>query len=319
MKKTEPDYSAVTAARDRITALVRRTPVHQCELAGSTLFLKLENRQRTRSFKLRGALNAVSADERYRSGRFITASAGNHGMGAAAAALLLGGSATVVVSRDASIVKIKRINRIGGEIEIFGRDYDEAEEHARQRAEKEGIPFLHAFDDPLVIAGQGTVALEFLEQAPDIDCLVVPVGGGGLLSGCAVAARKCKPGIRVFGVQPSESPAMVRALAAGAVVETPIGDTVCDTLAGRFVSERTLAIAQACVDEVFTVSETSILAAMRYMQEQCGMIVEPSAVVGLAAIREGHLEGYERIGIIITGGNISRATHAALVARAESF
>lgn len=298
----------------RIAPYVRRTPAIHVEIAGTPVVLKLESQQRTGAFKLRGAVNALAAQERFRRERFYTASAGNHGLGAAAAARLLGGQATIFVYEGASREKIRRIARVGGEIVEAGRDYDEAEELAIARAEREGAPFLHPFDNPFVIAGQGTVALELLEDAPDIDMLIVPVGGGGLLAGCALAARHLKPSIRIYGVQPEESPAMVRSLEAGAVVETPIGVTACDALAGRFVSERTLRMCSEYADGVVTVGEKTIRTAMRLLHKATGIRAEPSAVVGIAALLEGKVTSDGTASAIISGGNISREGFEGLIA-----
>lgn len=299
-------------ARTRISGYIRLTPVQPLELQGRMMFLKLENRQRTGSFKLRGALNAVLASPEFTSSGFITASAGNHGLGAAAAARLFGGVATVVVYQGASREKVRKISRMGGKILELGRDYDEAEELAMKLARDKGLPFLHPFDDPLVIAGQGTVALELLEQVPQIRALFVPVGGGGLLAGCALTVKNLKPSTKVIGVQPAESAAMVRSLADGTVVETPIGNTICDALAGRFVSWRTLEIAKRYVDDVVAVREESIIEAMRIVYRELGLVIEPSAAVGPAALMErGGL--VEDAAAILSGGNISKSHFLKLI------
>ena len=304
----------VHSAMTRILPYVRRTPVVHAEVDGMHVLLKLESRQRTGAFKLRGAVNALAAQERFRNKQFYTASAGNHGLGAAAAARLLGGHATIFVYEGASREKIRRIARVGGEIIEAGRDYDEAEELAITYAKNKSAPFLHPFDDPFVIAGQGTVAVELLEEKPEIDMLIVPVGGGGLLAGCAVAARYMKPSIRIYGVQPEESPAMVRSLEAKTVVETPIGDTVCDALAGRFVSQRTLSMSAQYADGVVTVKEKTIREAMRLLFKVTGIRAEPSAVVGIAALLEGAAPADGIPATIISGGNISKKQFAELIA-----
>jgi threonine dehydratase len=299
-------FDDVKAAYGRIRKFIRITPLVEVPVAGRKVLLKLENKQRTRSFKLRGALNAISAQGRLREGEFYTASAGNHGLGAAAAARLLGGRAVIVVYSGASREKIRRIAKVGGRIVEIGRDYDEAEELAMELARKEGKPFLHPFDDPNVIAGQGTVALEMYEQDKNIDQLLVPVGGGGLISGSSLVARTLNPGVEVVGIQPAESPAMVRSLEAKAIIETPIGNTICDALAGRFVSQTTLDMTSRYADRVIEVQEDSIVESMRIIQREMGIIAEPSAAVGIAAILENQVEAQRRTAAIISGGNISK-------------
>lgn len=307
-----PTIDDLQSAQAEIARFIRFTPTRHLELRGRRVFLKLENRQRTGSFKLRGALNALGKNADFIASGFVTASAGNHGLGAAAAARLFGGTATVVVYRGASREKVRKIKRMGGRIIEMGKDYDEAEELARNMAREKGLPFLHPFDDPFVIAGQGTVALELLKQVPGMVSLNVPVGGGGLLAGCAVAIKNLKPTVKLIGVQPAESAAMVRSLAAGKVVETPIGNTICDALAGRFISRRTLEIAMRFVDRVVAVRETTIVAAMKLVYEELGFMAEPSAVAGLAALMEQD-DFSEGSTVIITGGNISKSNFLKLI------
>ena len=303
----------VYEANDRIGKYARKTPVEYLQINDQHIALKLENRQRTRSFKFRGALNTIAADNRYREGRFYTASAGNHGLGAAAAALLLGGTATVFVYEGASKEKIRRISRIGGDIVVRGRDYDEAEELAIKTAEQERRPFLHPFAHPHVIAGQGTVVLELLSQVSEVDRILVPTSGGGLISGCAIAAKSINPSIEIIGVQPAESAAMLKSLAKGELVETPIGKTVCEALAGRWVSELTLEICQRYVDDVITVREESVIKALKMFHEQQQMKVEPSSVVGIAALLENPELLTAGTATIISGGNISTNSFNQLI------
>jgi threonine dehydratase len=206
---------------------------------------------------------------------------------------------------------------LGGRIVEIGRDYDEAEELAIEMARREGKPFLHPFDDPYVIAGQGTVALEMFEQNKSIDQILVPVGGGGLISGSALVARTLNPDAEIIGIQPAESPAMVRSLEAKAVIETPIGNTICDALAGRFVSRTTLEMTSRYADRVIEVREDSIVESMRIVQRELGMLAEPSAVVGMAAILENQVETRRRTAVIISGGNISKEQFEQLVAHQQ--
>lgn len=308
MQNRSPIFLDILAAAQRIHPYVRRTPLEPArEGFSANLFLKLENWQRTGSFKARGAMNRLlllSADER-RSG-VITASAGNHGLGVAMAAGILGIPATIVVPENAAETKVAALRRYPITLVEHGRDYDEAETHARSLAEERGLCFVHAFEDPEVIAGQGTVGWEILDERPETSRLIVPIGGGGLIAGVALAAKSIRPDVTIVGIQPQASPAMVRALQEGAVVETPIEPTVADGLAGRFVSELTLELCQKYVDDVVTVSEDSIRAAMRRLLYDQHLLVEGSAAVGLAALLEGSVPAsQEETAIIITGRNVS--------------
>lgn len=302
--------NAFTSARRRIRKFVWHTPLETSKIlskrVGANVYLKMENWQRTGSFKIRGALNkmlVISEDEADRG--VITASAGNHGLGVALAAELLGQSWRVVVPVGASIVKLRKLKEYQGEVIEAGRDYDEAEDIAHQIEHDCKLTFIHAFDDPVVIAGQGTIGVEILEDLPDIDVVVVPVGGGGLISGVALAVKSSRPGVKVIGVQPSSSPAMHAALSRGKVVETPIDETIADGLAGRFVSDLTLTVAQDYVDDVVLVDESEIIAAMNFLLKEMRILVEGAAAVGVAALlyRKINATG-KKIVVLITGRNI---------------
>jgi len=309
-------FAQVRAAAERIGGRVRRTPVRRVEFDGRALYLKLENRQRTGSFKIRGAINSALGDrEVRRAGLLVTASAGNHGLGVAAAARLSGLGAVVFVQEGASALKRRKIKRLGGDVRVEGKDYDDAEQHARRFAQARELPFISPLDDPYVLAGQGTAALELLGQIPAPDVLVVPVGGGGLLAGTALAARTVIPNARVIGVQTDQSPAMVRSLAAGRPVQTPIGKTICDGLAGRWVAAGTLNIVQRLADDVVIVNEEAVPAAMRFIWDRTGQAVEPSAAVGVAALMEGVVDPGAGAAAIITGGNIERELFANILSR----
>ena len=300
-----PDATAIMAASVRIAPLIWTTPVVELALpSGHPVFLKMECWQRTGSFKIRGALNKVLGLPRDALQRgLVTASAGNHGLGVALAAKIRGVTCTVLVPRGASPAKVAALRQLGAQVLFRGRDYDEAEAEALDLAAETGATFVHAFDDPEVIAGQGTTALELLRQLSGVTEILVPVGGGGLISGVASFVKSVKPDVRVVGVQPEASPAMLRALEAGRVVETPFTETLADGLAGRFVSERTLRACQAYVDDLVLVSETEIRAALRYLVDTLHTIAEGSAVVGLAALlRRRRIQGVAAT--IVTGRNI---------------
>lgn len=302
----------VIAARECIRPYVRHTPVERSRALSawfqSEIHLKLETWQITGSFKLRGALNKMLAlPKQARHRGVLTASAGNHGLGVAHAAHLLGLNARIVVPETASPAKRKALEYYPATLEIHGADYDEAEAFARELHEREGLTFVHAFDDPAVIAGQGTVALELLEDLPALRTVVVPVGGGGLISGVAVAVKALKPNVKIVGVQSEASPAMYRALREGRVVETPIEQSLADGLTGRFVSERTLRLTRTFADDVVLVSEAAIRRAVRMLLQDEHILVEGSAAVGLAALLERRLAPEGATALLLTGRNVDSA------------
>jgi threonine dehydratase len=274
------------------------------------IFCKLENLQRTGSFKIRGALNRMlHLDPATRAGGVVTASAGNHGLGVAQAAKLLGCPATVFVPTNASSLKVNKLLQGGVTLLQEGNDYDESEALAQAYADSKDLPFIHGFVQPEVIAGQGTIGLELFEEMPGRSqplCVVIPVGGGGLISGVAIAVKSKSPQSKIIGVQSEASPAMARSLAAGKVVETPIDDTIANGLAGRLVAESTLQMVQQFCDEMLLVKESSIRQAMKEFYFRQGWRVEGSAAVGAAAILEKKIKITERpIVLIISGGNVA--------------
>jgi threonine dehydratase len=306
-----PGMTDITAAGERISRLTTSTPLTTLMINQQPVICKREYMQVTGSFKLRGAANAV-ASLPGAAERLVTASAGNHGLGVVYAGGKHKKRVIVFVAEGARKAKIEKMRELGAEVRIAGADYDAAEELAMDFAREEDLPFVHAFDDLPVIAGQGTVALELLEQSEAWDTLLIPVGGGGLIAGCAIAAKDRRPGVRIFGVQPKASDPMKAALEAGEVVERPIGETVCDALAGRFVTERTREITSELVEEVLTIGESSVLAALALVEEQLGDRIEPSAVAGLAAIMEHGGEIGGKWATILTGGNIDSSDYESL-------
>ncbi len=267
--------------------------------------MKLENWQTTGSFKIRGAFNKLLtlSDEDKRRG-VITASAGNHGLGVAHACQILGIAGKIVVPVTASPAKIKALQNYAIELIQSGNDYDEAEECAWQIQKAEDLTFVHAFSDPAVIAGQGTIALEILEALPDAGTIVVPIGGGGLIAGIALAAKSINPKIKIIGVQSEASPTMYKSLRARKPVATPIDDTIADGLAGRFVTELNLKIIQQWVDDVILVSEAAIKATMKLVLETEHIVIEGSAAVGLAAFIENRIVALEKTVVVLTGRNL---------------
>ena len=314
---TLPDIGAVRAAAGAIAGVARRTPLERSRelsgIAGGEVLLKLETAQRTGSFKLRGALNALArlgAGER--AAGVVTASAGNHGLGVALAARELGVSATVFVPEDAPAVKRERIAALGAELRLVAGDYDAAHEAAVAEAERSGRRYLHAFSDPDVVAGQGTVALEVLEDRPDVRTLLVPVGGGGLVGATGIVAR-AMGGARVVGVQTPETAAMHASIAAGRVTSPPMGPTLCDGLSGD-VDGPSYALARDVMDGIVLVEEAAVARAIRWLYLKEGVTAEGSAAVAVAALlvrAAGALPA--PIAVVVTGGNIEPSRLARLL------
>jgi threonine dehydratase len=311
-----PTAADVLAAARRLRGVARRTPLERSpwlsESAGTDVFLKLETQQRTGSFKLRGAFNAVaSLSLEARARGLVTASAGNHGQGVALAASLLGARALVFVPADAPAAKKRRIARFGAEVREVGGGYDAAHHAAETHARRTGATFVHAFSDPAVVAGQGTVGLEVLEELPEVRTIVVPVGGVGLVGGEGIAARALGTGIRIVGAQTEETRAMHASLAAGRLVSPPYGPTLCEGLSGD-VDERSLALAGEVMDGMVLVAEDAVRRAMRRLYEEEGIVAEGSAAVAVAAVLEGAVQAGPAA-VVLTGGNVDAARLAAIL------
>lgn len=304
-----PTLAEVRRAARVIAEGVRRTPLEPSHALGdrfgAPVYLKLESLQRTGSFKLRGALNALeSLAVGERRGGVVTASAGNHGLGVALAARLLGIPATIFVPIAAPEAKRSRIARLGSSLRLVAGDYDAAHAEAAAWALASGTPYIHAFSDPAVVAGQGTVGLEILEELPSVRTLVVPVGGGGLIGGVGIVARALGDRVRVVGVQSLETSAMAASLAAGELRCPPMGPTLCDGLSGE-IDQRSLELARGVVDEMVLVDESAVRRAIRRLYVEEGVVAEGSGAVGAAALYEGLLgEAEGPVAIVITGANI---------------
>ncbi|HUF51182.1 MAG TPA: threonine/serine dehydratase [Longimicrobiales bacterium] len=306
--ESAPTLDDVLIARQRIAGVVTRTPLERSDAlsadAGSDVFLKLECWQRTRSFKLRGAYNALaalSAAERARG--LVTASAGNHGQAVALAARELGARATIFVPADAPAMKKDRIRRLGAELRDDAPDYDAAEAAAAAEAKRSGRVFVHAFSAAAVVAGQGTIALELLEDLPALHQVVVPVGGGGLISGIGLVLRRLAPRVKVIGVQSVETRAVYEALRAGRLVDVPVTPTLADGLAGC-TDAVSVARVQANVDDVVLVEESAIADAIAVLYARDGVVAEGSGAVGVAAIRSGAVRVDGPTALVVSGGNI---------------
>jgi len=301
----------IRAARERIAAGILRTPcpasVPLSELTGLQIFCKLDLMQRTGSFKERGARNALLLlDELQRRRGVIAASAGNHALGLAYHGGLLGIPVTVVMPRFAPLVKVATCRRLGGRVILEGDSFADAREVALDLAAREGLRLVHGFDDPHVIAGQGTMALEILEDVPEAGVLVVPTGGAGLLAGVGIAAKTLRPDITIVAVEPAAAPAFGAAVAAGGPVAVPIRATLADGLAVGRVGEVSFPLAEPLVDRLVTVDEEAISLAVVRLLELEKLVVEGAAAAALAALLTARpLEAAGRpVVLLLCGGNI---------------
>ncbi|MBW3588015.1 MAG: threonine ammonia-lyase [Actinobacteria bacterium] len=274
------------------------------EYAGGPVYLKCENLQRTGAFKIRGAYNRIARlPEQERARGVVCASAGNHAQGVALAATLLDVKATVFMPEGAALPKIEATERYGAEVRLGGAVYDEAFESAEKFAADTGAVMVHPFDHPDVIAGQGTVALEIVDRLPEVKTIVVPVGGGGLISGIAAAAKGLLPGVRIVGVEPKGAAEVSAALSAGHPVSLPTLSTIADGLAAKQTGEITFAHLRELVDDVVQVSDDEISQALLLMLERAKLVVEPSGAAAVAAIMQG-LEVEPPVAVVLSGGNI---------------
>ncbi len=307
-----PTETDLIEAQKVVSELLTPTPVLHLEVNGRPVFFKNEAAQVTGSFKVRGALAALSAVSREHPGQeILTVSAGNHGLGVAYASRLLGVQATIVVPATASPAKVAKLRALGANLVEVGEGFAAAEHYALHRAEQEHAYFISPYNDPHVIAGQATVAREFLDQVPGLSQLVVPVGGGGLASGIVVATRGTN--IDVLGVQPSSNAAMVAALTGSPFFD---GVTAADGLAGDV--ERgsvTIDLLRAAGVVVVTVSESAIARAVVLAFSELGMVLEASGAVGLAALSEGLVPQSERTGVLLTGRNVSVERYRELLSQ----
>lgn len=296
----------VRDAAARLSGILRTTPITEREslsaLVGRPLLLKEEFRQRTGSYKFRGAYNTIS---RLPEGaEVVAASAGNHAQGVALAAALTGRKATIFMPVSAAWPKVEATKNYGAEIRMEGTVVDDSLVLAKAYSEQCGATFVPPFDHPLIIAGQGTVGIEILDERPDTATVIVPIGGGGLISGVSTAVKAMKPTARVIGVEAAGAASMTAALMAGELVQLEHMHTMADGIATKSVSELTLQHVQAHVDDVVTVTEEEIGRAVVLLLERAKSVVEPAGAVGLAAILAGKIPGTGPAAVILSGGNI---------------
>jgi len=306
-------FDHITAAADRLRDVAHRTPVLTSrtldDRLGAEVALKAETLQRVGAFKFRGAYNAVaSLDQDGRARGVCTASSGNHAQALALASRLCGTRATIIMPADAPPLKRAATEGYGAEVITYDRYAEDREQLLRRLAEERTLEAIHPFDDPRVMAGQGTLVAELLQDAGDLDVLVVPVGGGGLVSGCATAAAALRPSLRVVGVEPEASDDVARSLQAGERLRVTVAPTIADGQQTPAPGERTWPVIQALVDEIHTVSDGEILDAMRFCFERLKLVVEPSGATALAALLSGSVTvAGERVGVVLSGGNADPA------------
>jgi len=310
----------IEAAAEAMRGQVRETPVWPISVPmpgqDRELLAKCEHLQRTGSFKIRGALNFVRLLPPEQAERGLVAmSAGNHAQGVALAGAARGVKVTIVVPSTAPLAKINATRALGARVVVHGSSLDEARAEALAIAGHEGRVFVPPFDDDAVIAGQGTLALEVLRQAPDIDEVLIPAGGGGLLAGCAVAFKALKPSIRVIGVQSAAMDGVCRSFAAGRVVTTPPARTIADGVAVSGPSERTFALIHQFVEEMVSVSDEAIAQAVVLMIERSRMVVEGAGVLGVAALMAGRYQPRGKALVVLSGGNIDINLLGSIVRR----
>ena len=322
MPESLPTLDDVHRAAERLAGVAHRTPVLRSQTldarTGASVALKAENLQRIGAFKIRGAYNHLSAmPESERRRGVLTASSGNHAQAVALAARLLDTTAVVLMPEDAPANKRAATEGYGAEVITFDRYTTDREELTAQVAAERGLHVLHAYDDPEVIAGQGTVALELLEQAWELDVLLVCLGGGGLISGCALVAKALNPGIVVIGVEPAARPAARRALEAGEPVRVPVARTIADGQQTASIGRRNHALIAQHVDMVLGVSDEAIVETMTFLFERVKTVVEPSGASALAALMSGQVDAEgRRVGVTLSGGNVDVARFAALTTAA---
>mgnify|MGYP000158477969 CR=1 FL=1 len=311
----------VRAARERVDDIVRHTPLERSHAfsaqTGAEVYLKLEVFQRTGAFKIRGASNRIrTLSPEAREAGVVTASAGNHAQGVALAAARSGVDATIVMPESAPISKVQATRNYGAEVELFGVDYDAAADRAHEIEHEEDRTYVHAFDDPMVMAGQGTLGLEIAEDLPDVDLVVSAIGGGGLISGVATAI-KAETGARVVGVEAEGAASVPQSLAAGRIYERDAVETIADGIATRRVGDQPFEVIRERVDDVVTVSDSEIARAMMQLLERSKVLVEGAGAAPLAALLSGAIdydEG-ETVAIGLCGGNVDLNTVTTVIMR----
>jgi threo-3-hydroxy-L-aspartate ammonia-lyase len=312
-------HADIKAAAERLAGVAHRTPVATSHTAnertGAQLFFKCENLQRMGAFKFRGAYNALSqfTPEQRKTG-VVAFSSGNHAQAIALSARLIGMPATIVMPTDAPQMKIDATRGYGAEVQLFDRYTEDREEIGRALAQEHGMTLIPPFDHPHVMAGQGTAALELIEDAGALDVLLVCVGGGGLISGCAVATKHALPHCRVIGVEPAAGNDVQQSLRRGEIVHIDVPQTIADGAQTQAPGRLTFPVIQALVDDVLTVTDQQLVSTMRFFAERMKMVVEPTGCLAAAAALESVLDVRgKKVGVILSGGNIDVDRYAELL------
>ena len=315
-------FADIEAAAGRLQGVAHRTPVMTSrtadELTGARLFFKCENLQRMGAFKFRGAYNALAQfTPQQRSSGAIAFSSGNHAQAIALSARLLGMPALIVMPQDAPPLKIAATRGYGAEVILYDRYTQDREALGRQLASERGMTLIPPYDHPHVMAGQGTAALELVHDVGGLDVLLVCVGGGGLISGCATAAKHLAPGCRVIGVEPEAGNDVQLSLRRGEIVHIDVPKTIADGAQTQHAGRLTFPVIQALVDDVLTASDAQLVRAMRFFMERMKLVVEPTGCLGAAVALDGtlSLKG-KRVGVILSGGNIDAERYARLLLEA---
>jgi threonine dehydratase len=321
---TTVSYDDVVAAHDRIAGAAHRTPVLTSATAdqrvGATLFFKAENLQRMGAFKFRGAYNAISRfTPEQKAGGVIAYSSGNHAQAIALAARLHDVRAVIVMPSDAPAMKLAATRAYGGEVVPYDRYTEDREAIGRRLAEEQGLTLVPPYDHPDVIAGQGTAAKELFEEVGPLDVLVAPLGGGGLLSGSALAAQALSPGCRVIGVEPEAGNDGQQSFRSGDIVTIPVPTTIADGAQTLHLGDLTFPLIRDLVDDIVTVPDVALVEAMAFFASRMKVIVEPTGCLAAAAVfgRQVDVTG-KRVGIILSGGNIDLARFAELTGQATA-
>jgi threonine dehydratase len=319
MQNSVVTFSDVQSAAERLRGQAHRTPVVTSrtfdQIAGCRVFFKCENLQRAGAFKFRGAYNALSQLTPEQRARGVVAfSSGNHAQGLALAAKVLGIPATVVMPSDAPQIKVDATRDYGAEIVFYDRITGDREAIARQLATERGLTIIPPFDHPHIIAGQGTAALELFQDVPDLDYLLTPVGGGGLIAGCATAAKAMRPSVHVIGVETEPANDAWQSLRTGQRVTIPVPDTIADGIRTTCLGVYTFEIMQRLVDDIALVADADVIEAMRFMLFRMKLLAEPTGAVPVAALmaRKVPAVSGKRVGVIVSGGNADPALIADL-------
>ncbi|MBN2230105.1 MAG: threonine ammonia-lyase [Candidatus Thorarchaeota archaeon] len=310
MKEYSKIYSKILDAREVLRDIKHVTRLDHSstfsKLSGGDVYLKLENLQKTGSFKVRGAAYAMSqlADDEKKAG-VVAASAGNHAQGVAYAATRLGIKSTIVMPIFSPVAKIQATESYGANVVLHGNAFDDALAHARETAEKTGATFLHPFNDEDVIAGQGTIGLEILDELPDVDVIAVPVGGGGLVSGISIAVKEQNPKVDIYGVEAASAASMQASFEAGRIINVEGLDTICDGIAVKRPGKLTYNIAKNLLSGIVTVEELEVTRTLFLLLERAKIVVEPAGCVGLAAFQHRKIDVKGKTGVaVLSGGNI---------------